>query len=299
MKMSRKLCTAAGFFGLPLAMLLWSCGEPIPEYDDVLTPVNQLFTTVTTTTEATTTTTTVTLSPQWQENAAGNYNGAGGVVIRNVPHYTQFTSYFTACESISATAVLQYYGVNMTLDRFIDDYLPKANYPDLGTSGELEGASPWEYFIGDPRDGGGFGCYNTCIASAINKIADGLAIPLDGYSIEDLCTQYIDKGQPVIFWATIGMQQPYVSEFHWYLPDGKMYYFVNPEHACVLIGYDDNYYYFSDSESYMEVAGYPKWQVQAAYEGLFKQAVVIDPLILETLPAQWRSNSASGNEAIQ
>lgn len=299
MNMRRKLCIAAAMLGIPLAALLWSCGEPIPECDDILTPVNVLISTTTTTTTETTTTTTVTLSPLWQENAVGNYNGAGGVVIRNVPHYTQFTSYYTACESISATAVLQYYGVNVTLDQFIDNLLPKANYPELGTSGELEGASPWEYFIGDPRDGGGFGCYNTCIAAAINKIADGLATPLDGLSIEELCTQYIDKGQPVIFWATIGMQQPYVSEFHWYLPNGDMYHFVNPEHACVLIGYDDNYYYFSDSESYLEVSAYQKWQVQAAYDGLFQQAVVIDPLVLETLPEQWRTNTTTVNEAIQ
>ena len=79
---------------------------------------------------------------------------------------------------------------------------------------------------------------------------------------------------------------------YWIIPDGTTYYFVNPEHACLLIGYDDNYYYFSDSMSYTEITPYAKWQVEAAYEGLFRQALVIDPLVLETLPDFWRTETA-------
>ena len=297
MKKFSGLCWAVCLICAPLAALLCSCGDPIEPNDgtgEVLFPANALQYITTRPPETEVTTTTVTLNPVWQENVAENYNYAGGAVIKGVPHYTQFTSYQTACESLAAVSVLQYYGVGMDIDRFIDDYLPRTEYPVPGADGELHGESPWEYFIGDPRDPGGFGCYNTCITAAINKLADGLAVPLRNVPITKLCTDYIDKGQPVIFWGTINMAMPYQSEFYWILPDKTTYYFINPEHACVLIGYDDNYYYFSDSMSAMDITPYPKQQVEAAYDGLFSQAAVIDPLVLETLPSFWRTEPANG-----
>lgn len=287
----------AGLIGAPLLALLCSCGEPIEpeEIVDVLLPVNVLTSVTTTETITETTTTTVTVSPLWQENVVENYNYNGGAVIQNVPHYTQFTEYLTACESLATVSLLQYYGINMDIDTFLDVYLPRADYPALGEDGELHGASPWEYFIGDPRDSSGFGCYNTCIANGINQLAEGLAVPLDDVPIEELCAEYIDKGQPVVFWGTIRMAAPYTSEFHWIIPDGSRYDFINPEHACVLIGYDANYYYFSDSMSYEVITPYAKAMVETAYNGMFRQALVIDPLVLETLPDSWRPNVATQN----
>ncbi len=288
MEKSFRIREIAVLFLLPLIVLLCSCGESIEPPEEVVVKLPDNVLTTATTTETTVTTTTVTLSPEWQEHAVGNYYGAGGVLIEGVPHYSQLYSYFTACESFASISVLQYYGIDVNIDQFIDDLLPKADYPVMGTDGQQYGASPWEYFIGSPRDGGGFGCYNTAIADAINTIQDGLAIPLRDKSIESLCHDYIDKGQPVIFWGTIYMQQPYISEFEWYLPDGSLYQFINPEHALVLIGYDDNWYYFCDSMAQTEIAQYSKYAVENAYEGLFRQAVVIDPLVLETLPETWR-----------
>ena len=251
----------------PLTVLLCcSCGEIItpPEDSEALLPENVVQSILGTTTE-TVVTTTVTLNPVWQERAIGNYNGNNGIVIEGVPHYTQFTKYLTACESLASVS-------------------------------ELHGASPWEFFIGDPRDAGGFGCYNTAIVKAINKFADGLAIPLDGLSIDDLCSDYIDKGQPVIFWGSIHMQRPYVSEFQWILPNGELYQFINPEHALVLIGYDDEWYYFCDSMSEKDVTPYNKQAVETAYEALGEQAVVIDPLILEALPQRMRVPVTNADE---
>ena len=281
------------------ALLFCGCGVVIspPGDSEGLLPENIVESIIGTTTEPTTTTT-VTIDPEWQEHAIGNYNDRNGVVIEGVPHYTQFTSYYTACESIASVSVLQYYGVDIDLDTFIDKYLPRANYPDYGKDGELHGASPWEFFIGDPRDSGGFGCFNTAISKAINRIAEGLAIPLDGLSIDELCSDYIDKGQPVIFWGSIYMQRPYVSEFQWRLPNGDLFKFINPEHALVLVGYDDDWYYFCDSMSDKEITVYDKKAVETAYEGLNKQAVVIDPLILEAMPQDLRvpKNEKSGVE---
>lgn len=287
--------------GAPLLALLCSCTEPIEpeETVDVLLPVNVLSSAITTEAMTVTTTTTVTVNPRWQENLAENYNYNGGIIIRDVPHYTQFTDYLTACESLASVSLLQYYGINMDIDLFLDEYLPRADYPTLGEDGELHGESPWEYFIGDPRDSSGFGCYNICIANGINKIAEGLAVPLDNVPLEELCADYIDKGQPVVFWGTIRMASPYVSEFHWVIPDGTLYHFINPEHAVVLIGYDDEYYYFSDSMSYETITPYAKTLVEKAYDGMFRQALAIDPIVLETLPEEWRTIAAEKNGEIE
>lgn len=301
MKRIGKFGWCAFLIGAPVLALLCSCTEAIEpeEVADVLLPVNVVTAAVTTEATTVTTTTAVTISPMWQENLAENYNYNGGVVIQKVPHYTQFTEYLTACESLASVSLLQYYGIDMDIDRFLDEYLPRADYPSLGEDGQLHGASPWEYFIGDPRDSSGFGCYNTCIAAGINKLAEGLAIPLDDVPVEELCATYIDKGQPVVFWGTIRMAEPYISEFHWVIPDGSLYHFVNPEHAVVLIGYDENYYYFSDSMSYETITPYAKAMVEKAYDGMFRQALAIDPLVLETLPDEWRMNTTAQNVEIE
>ncbi|MCQ2408533.1 MAG: C39 family peptidase [Oscillospiraceae bacterium] len=295
MKRFADSCGKAAFLTVPLfAMLLTSCGEPIIKEESA--PAILITTTVPETTVEQTTT--MTVDPAWQENALSNYAGMGGNVIQNVNHYTQFDSYFTACESIAAVTLMQYFGIKITLDEFIDNYLPMTDYPAQGADGALHGESPYDYFIGNPRDAAGFGCYSTAIANGINKIHEGLAIPLKDMTLDEICKEYIDKGQPVELWGTIGMAAPYTSEFHWTLPNGERYDFVNPEHAVVLIGYDDINYYFSDSMSHTAITAYDKAAVETAYKGLFSQAVAIDPIVLESLPQSMRNKPAAGESTV-
>ena len=60
------------------------------------------------------------------------YNSSGLInytIIDNiidVPYIYQAVKYPTGCESVSATSVLQYYGLDISVDTFIDEYLPKA-----------------------------------------------------------------------------------------------------------------------------------------------------------------------------
>ena len=230
------------------------------------------------------TSTATTVNPQWAEQVIPH--GENGHIIENVPHYIQYEEYQTACEAISAVELLRYYGIDMTPERFLSGFLPVADYPGTAEDGLMYGESPWEYFIGDPQQTDGFGCYSSALVRGINKIRSGLAVSLRYRPLEKLCTDYIDKGQPVIIWATMFMDAPEES-VQWYLPDGQLFTFVIPEHVLVLIGYDDWYYYFSDSLQYGEVTGYSKEMTERAYEGLLMQAVVIDPSVLETVPDFW------------
>lgn len=246
-------------------------------------PVTSL-TTVTAAAETTVITTTVTINPQWERNLKKSEDDKA--VIEDVPHYTQFSEYLTACESLAAVSLMRYYGIDMTPELFLDGYLPVADYPDKDKDGELYGESPWDYFIGDPMRGDAFGCYNSALAAGINKIRDGLAVPMDNVPLWKLCKNYIDKGQPVVIWGTMYMAPP-TDSVQWYLPDGELFTFVGPEHALVLIGYDRSNYYFSDSLQYGDVTAYNKKMVEKAYYGLSAQSLVLDPLVVEAVPDFW------------
>ena len=303
MKTEIRLLAAA----LCAAVCLAGCGRELPAAENAPVTTAPAVTTVsalTTSPEITGTTTTVTVDPVWEEHVTET--GENGHIIEDVPHYTQFDKYLTACESLAGVSVLRYYGIDITPDLFLSGYLPVADFPGTGEDGKMYGESPWLYFIGDPLQMDGFGCYSGALVRGINKIRSGLAKPLRGQPLDKLCAKYIDKGQPVIIWATMYMDYPQES-MQWYLPDGTLFTFMAPEHALVLIGYDDWYYYFSDSLQYENVVAYGREVTGRAYNGLEMQAVVIDPNVLASVPEFWRiqpeaeaSDSAeeteSGNE---
>ena len=275
------LCLFAGLLGLAVS----GCVEEIPPADSVVQVDLILPGSTTAPEETTAVTTTVSTAPPFADEAHGIDNN--GVLIEHVPHQTQFTEYLTACESIAAVNLLRYYGIDITPDDFLDGFLPVADYPSLGEDGELHAESPWEYFIGDPQRKDAYGCYNGALVKAINKIRKGLAFAIDDAGLDELCHDYIDNGEPVIIWATINMA-PSRPGHTWIMPNGESYTFISPEHALVMVGYDDNFYYFSDSLQYPEIAKYRRDAVEKAYDALYRQAVAVDMTELSRVPEFWR-----------
>ena len=197
-------------------------------------------------------------------------------LIPGVPHYSQSESYLTACETLAAVSLLQFYGIEISPDVFIERYLPVTDYPHWEASdNQLHGESPWEYFIGDPMAQDAYGCYNTVIAQALNTMADGLALKLNNVPLDVLCHTYIDNGQPLIIWATMNMAESFEGN-SWQLPNGEQYTFTCPEHALLLIGYDDDNYYFSDSLQKDDVTAYSKESVETAYTAMYQMAIGIN-----------------------
>jgi len=195
-------------------------------------------------------------------------------VLIEVPVIPQNPDYPTGCESVSTVMALRYAGEEVSIDTFIDEYLPKSR--DFYIDGGLTyGPSPYEYFIGHPTSDSSFGCMATVIEAALCAYygnADGI-IRNEGLSLEQLCSQYIDQGTPVILWATIAMLEvaPVTS---WYLDDGSLFTWPGNEHCMLLVGYDSEQYYFNDPYAGMLVA-YPKELAEARYEALGSQSVVI------------------------
>lgn len=206
----------------------------------------------------------------FEENTATITSVGNHKIIQNVPFISQIGTYPTGCESVSTVMALQYAGVDMTVDTFIDDYLDKKAYP----------FNPNETFGGDPRSGSGFGCYAPVIKKALDKFLPELgykARTLYHTSLEGLCSEYIDNDVPVILWATMDMKPPYVSRT--WINNGTQIDWIAPEHCLLLVGYDDNHYIFNDPLRYTGLTYYSKEAVEAAYKGLYEQAIVIEDMV--------------------
>lgn len=203
-------------------------------------------------------------------------NAAGmPVIIKDFPHISQKGKYPTGCESVAAVSLMQFHGVEITVEEFIDDHLPIAEYPYYEDN-VMYGKNPWDAFIGDPYSESGYGCYSTAIIKAMRSAAPqsyGIHA-IYNMPLSALCSDYIDKGQPVLIWATMDMQAPYEGK-SWVLPNGETFTFLCPEHALVLIGYDEKSYYFCNPQSENPVVAYPKKACETAYHALHQQAIVM------------------------
>lgn len=275
-------------------IILLSCGLSgcgTDSFDSVQmppAPVTEMISTaqITTSTEQTETPAAPEADSAFQRNVTKK---DGLTLIEGVPHFTQFEKYLTACESLSAVSLLQYYGIGIAPETFIEDCLPTAGFPAYKEDGILYGENPQDYFLGDPMEIDGYGCYSGAIVQAIDRITDGLAVSLNGKSLKWLCQNYIDAGEPVIIWATVGMEQVYEGNT-WILPDGESFTFICPEHALVLIGYDDDMYYFCDSMQEDDVFGYDRGDVETAYQALGRMAVAIESGRLPDVPEDLRTD---------
>lgn len=190
----------------------------------------------------------------------------GKYKIIQAPFLSQLGKYPTGCESVTAVMALNYAGVDISVDEFIDADLDMSGIP----------FDPNLTFGGNPRSESSYGCYAPVIKKALDRALSGknnTAIVLSGVSLETLCSEYIDKDIPVILWATLYMNPPYV-DLTW--PFGeKTIPWIAPEHCLLLVGYDDNNYIFNDPMQTQALKYYSKSSVEAAYKGLFHQAIVI------------------------
>lgn len=204
------------------------------------------------------------------------------LVLIDAPFIYQGIDYPNGCESVSAVMALQTLGIDMDVDTFIDEYLDCGYTPIVGG----KGGNPNSVYLGDPRSVYGWGCYAPVIARALKKFVpeeDFRVWTLSGTPVETLCRTYIDRGIPVIFWATVGMIDSSAPEHyaHWTMPTGKYISYNVYLHCLLLVGYDDEHYYFNDplvqASGGRKTVAYPKDAVDIAYGILGRQAVVIVP----------------------
>lgn len=226
-------------------------------------------TTVTTTVSATVTDT--------KQTAAASAPANQSRVVLPVKNVQQLPELPTGCEITSATIALNYYGFNVTKMQMLE-YLPMVAEPDRNGVW----VSPNEAFLGDPRLETSYGCYSGALTKAIETYFKANSIT--GYTVEDADVksfeelyEYIDKGDPVIIWASIEMQDIERVETVWRTRDKQRLYWLANEHCLVLIGYDKDKdtVILSDPLDPKGTVEYSRAVVEKAYQQMQKQSLVI------------------------
>lgn len=198
-----------------------------------------------------------------------------------VPYIDQTKDWPTGCESVSAVMLLQYLGVDISVKQFVEEYLEKE--PLVEKNGKFYGGNPWKVFVGDPADDQSMGCYAPVIKKALEKVfqenGGGAAFPrvldLTGVSVEALLRDYIDHDMPVIFWASIDLKETYAGP-EWILTDsGETFLWRSNEHCMLLVGYDEENYYFNDPWHGHGTIGYERKLVEKRHEEQYGMAVAI------------------------
>ncbi|MBR5578017.1 MAG: C39 family peptidase [Lachnospiraceae bacterium] len=195
--------------------------------------------------------------------------------IIEAPYIDQSVKYPTGCESVSAVMLLQYLGIDITVDRFIEEYLEKKNMEEK--EGKLFGPNPKEYFCGSPYDPDSFGCYAPVICKALEKILGEEYEIIDetGTSMDELKEKYIDRNLPVIFWACINMREPVVGPAWQLFETGETFTWISNEHCMLLVGYDEEGYYFNDPHENRGLICYEKNLLEKRHEAQYNMAVAV------------------------
>lgn len=194
----------------------------------------------------------------------------------NVPYISQSPNYPTGCESVSSVMLLRYLGYAITVDEWIKDYLECQEFETR--NGTVYGGNPREVFCGSPYREDGMGCYAPVICKTLNKVLEKekkyRAVDETKRPMEELLQEYIDKDMPVVFWACMDMKEPIVGPT-WKLQKNpqETFTWISNEHCMLLVGYDEEGYYFNDPYENHGIIHYEKKLVEQRHEAQYAMAV--------------------------
>lgn len=202
--------------------------------------------------------------------------------LLNVPYIDQTNDWPTGCESVSTVMLLKYLGVQISMEEFVDIYLPKCDFKEI--DGELYGANPNKEFAGNPKDTESFGCYAPVIENTLNKIFKEKnigyeAINITGLDTEVILKEYIDNDIPVVYWASIDLKPTIVGPEWKLIENGETFTWISNEHCMLLVGYDEDKLYFNDPWHNHGTIGYDKELVIKRHKEQYQMAVGIKRLV--------------------
>lgn len=203
--------------------------------------------------------------------------------ISGVPVISQ-DELHAGCEIYACTMLLQYWKFDIDELTFADNFLITSPV-FYGYGGELYGPDMNSAYAGDVYTGYGINapgmakCMNNYIKTTDSKLQ---AYPLSGVPLEELCEKYILDDKPVMCWETTYMDEPYVKAT-WivdYVDENARYKkgdtesWMQNEHCMVLVGFDEENYYFCDSVS-GKLTAYEKEVSEERYSQVGMQAIVV------------------------
>lgn len=181
----------------------------------------------------------------------------------SVPVINQYPELPVGCEITSAAVILNYLGFEVDKVWLQENFLKDSyNFRQINQE-ERKGPDPSKVFVGDPQQSG-FGCFAPVIAESLERYfasvgSENLPVVLEGADERDL-EALIDKGIPVIVWASLDMKPfRYTANNEWILETtGEVFRWPGNAHVMVLCGYDTNGYYFSDCNDKDNIVRYDK-----------------------------------------
>lgn len=207
--------------------------------------------------------------------ANGGFSFSDAEIIKKVQKINQLPDYPNGCEAASATMLLNYFGVKITLKEFIEEYLPtKDIYQE---NGSRFGPDPSVYYAGNQASKEhGWGCYEPVIENTVNRI-------LYDKNIQNLCVENLNQKPisellyyyPVVIWV-INDYSEADGFSQWYSYDKKKTYtYSNKTHAVLLTGQDKDFYYIADPLKSEEITKVEKSKLEKSYDSMGRQAVTI------------------------
>ena len=173
------------------------------------------------------------------------------------------------CEVTSLAIVLNHLGFSISKGALADGFLPQ---------GRIGSTSPYDAYIGNPRNkDASWYCYSPVIVKCANGYlatqgTDRRAEDLTGSDFDQLLIE-LDRGNPVIFWATTYMNSPsYGSD--WVI-NGRHYVRHWNLHCMVLTGYDTEQDLGYVADPLRGNVTYSLSRAKLRYEQIYSQAVVI------------------------
>ena len=91
----------------------------------------------------------------------------------------------------------------------------------------------------------------------------------------ELIEKYIDHDMPVVFWACINMQKEIIGPQWKQLDTGEVLTWRSNEHCMLLVGYDEEGYYFNDPYENHGLIRYPKELTEKRHRAQYEMAVGI------------------------
>lgn len=196
-----------------------------------------------------------------------------------IPYISQEGILPTGCELISAMMLLSHYGADVTVEEVVNNTF--CAYP-VTEGDRTHGYSPYRAFIGSPYDASSFGCYPPVIVDMMNALLpEGKqAVDITGMALPEIAETYLLQGEPVLVWATINMMETELR-VGWYLLDeegnktDEWYNWKANEHCLVLVGYDEECYYFNDPYEGNGLVGYSRELAETRYAEIGMCAVAV------------------------
>lgn len=183
-------------------------------------------------------------------------------VALDVPCYLQNPELPTGCESVALTNLLRFWGFSLSNTELAVNWVPRSTSDFVYT------------FLGNPFSEDGGCIMAPGLTDAANDFLESSGSDLRASDISESSMaellEYVEQGEPVIVWTTVGMQEPNIV-----LGASDGYVMRDGSHAVVLCGFDRDAGTVTVADSLDGVVERDAWAFQRVYEVMGSLALVI------------------------